>query len=155
MSAIEADESGLLVDCPNCGKRNRLKYEGIGRTFRCPQCKNELPLPREPIDIKSDRVFDALTAKSPLPVLVDFWAPWCGPCKMVAPEIQKIAAETAGKILVVKVNTEELPGLGQRFRVTAIPTMSIFKAGREIAHQAGAMPAPGIRKFLSQFLTSS
>jgi thioredoxin 2 len=150
VNAMEPDERGLLLACPNCGKRNRLKYEGLGQTFRCGQCKNELPTPREPIDIKSDLVFDALTKRSALPVLVDFWAPWCGPCKMVAPEVRKVAAETTGKIVVAKVNTEELPNLAQRFRVTAIPTMSIFKGGREIAHQAGAMPAAAIRNFLAQ-----
>ena len=92
--------------------------------------------------------FDALTGRSALPVLVDFWAPWCGPCKMVAPEIVKVANETAGHFLVAKVNTEELPSLGQRFRVTAIPTMALFKGGIEVARQAGAMPAPAIRKFI-------
>jgi thioredoxin 2 len=150
VNAMEPDERGLLLACPNCGKRNRLKYEGLGQTFRCGQCKNELPSPREPIDIKSDLAFDALTKRSALPVLIDFWAPWCGPCKMVAPEVRKVASETTGKIIVAKVNTEELPSLAQRFRVTAIPTMSIFKDGREIAHQAGAMPAPAIRNFLAQ-----
>lgn len=150
VNTMEPDERGLLLACPSCGKRNRLKYEGLGQTFRCAQCKNELPSPGEPIDIKSDLVFDALTKRSALPVLVDFWAPWCGPCKMVAPEVRKVAAETRGEVLVVKVNTEELPNLAQRFRVTAIPTMSIFKGGREIAHQAGAMPAPAIRNFLAQ-----
>ncbi|MEY2496397.1 MAG: thioredoxin 2 [Verrucomicrobiota bacterium] len=148
VNAMEPDERGLLLACPNCGKRNRLKYEGLGRTFRCAQCKNELPTPREPIDIKSDLVFDALTKRSALPVLVDFWAPWCGPCKMVAPEVVKVANETAGRFVVAKVNTEELPSLGRKYRVTAIPTMSIFKGGIEVAHQAGAMPAPAIRKFI-------
>ncbi|HEX9232901.1 MAG TPA: thioredoxin domain-containing protein, partial [Candidatus Acidoferrum sp.] len=83
-----------------------------------------------------------------------FWAPWCGPCKIVAPEIRKVANETAGQVLVAKVNTEELPSLAQRFRVTAIPTMSIFRNGIEVAHQAGAMAAPAIRKFLEQDLVA-
>jgi thioredoxin 2 len=148
MSNIESDERGLLLACPNCGKRNRLKYEGLGQTFRCAQCKNELQSPREPIDVKSDLVFDALTSRSALPVLVDFWAPWCGPCKMVAPELVKVATESAGHLVVAKVNTEELPSLGRRFRVTAIPTMALFKGGIEVARQAGAMPAPAIRKFI-------
>ena len=144
---MEPDERGLLLACPNCGKRNRLKYEGLGQTFRCGQCKNELPSPREPIDIKSDLGFDALTSRSALPVLVDFWAPWCGPCKMVAPEFVKVARESAGHLVVAKVNTENLPNLSARFRITAIPTMVVFRNGMEVARQAGAMPAPEIRKF--------
>jgi thioredoxin 2 len=152
VNAMEPDERGLLLSCPNCGKRNRLKYEGLGQTFRCGQCKNELPAPREPIDIGSDFAFDALISRSALPVLVDFWAPWCGPCKMVAPEFVKLAGETAGRFVITKVNTEELPSLSQRFRVTAIPTMVVFKNGLEKARQAGAMPAPAIRKFMEQAL---
>jgi thioredoxin 2 len=148
MSNIDPDDGGLLLACPNCGKRNRLKYEGLGQIFRCAQCKNELPSPREPIDIATDLTFDALTSRSALPVLVDFWAPWCGPCKMVAPELVKVAAETAGRFIVAKVNTEQLPSLAQRFRVTAIPTMAVFKGGKEVTRQAGAMPAPAIRKFI-------
>jgi thioredoxin 2 len=148
MSSIESDDRGLLLACPECSRRNRLKYEGLGHTFRCAQCKNELQSPREPVDIQTDLVFDALTSRSALPVLVDFWAPWCGPCKMVAPELVKVAAEGAGHFVVAKVNTEELPSLAQRFRVTAIPTMVLFKGGREVARQAGAMPAPAIRKFI-------
>jgi thioredoxin 2 len=148
MSNIEPDQRGLLVACPNCGKRNRLKYEGLGQTFRCAQCKKELPSPREPVDIKSDLILEAMTSRSALPVLVDFWAPWCGPCKMVAPELVKVANETVGRFLVAKVNTEELPSLGRKLRVTAIPTMVLFKGGIEVARQAGAMPAPAIREFI-------
>jgi thioredoxin 2 len=152
VNAMEPDERGLLLACPNCGKRNRLKYEGLGQTFRCGQCRSELPSPRDPIDVRSDLVFDALISRSALPVLVDFWAPWCGPCKMVAPEFVKLARETTGKFVIAKVNTEELPSLSQRFRITAIPTMVVFTNGLEKARQAGAMPAPAIRKFVEQAL---
>jgi thioredoxin 2 len=152
VNAMEPDERGLLLPCPNCGKRNRLKYEGLGRTFRCPECKNDLPSPGEPIEIKSDHVFTALISRSALPVLVDFWAPWCGPCKMVAPEFVKLARETAGKFVIAKVNTEELPGFSQRFGITAIPMMVVFNNGTEKARQAGAMPAPAIRKFIEHAL---
>jgi len=154
MNNIETDERGILITCPKCGRRNRMKYEGLGKVFRCGQCKSELRPLGEPVDLHSDLVFDALISRSALPVLVDFWAPWCGPCKMVAPEIRKVAIEAAGQVLVAKVNTEELPSLAQRFRVTAIPTMSIFRNGIEVAHQAGAMAAPAIRKFLEQDLVA-
>jgi thioredoxin 2 len=150
VSDLQADERGILSTCPNCGKRNRLKYEGLGGVFRCGQCRRELPSLGEPVDLTSDLVFDSLIAHSAIPVLVDFWAPWCGPCKMVAPEIRKVAAELAGKYLIVKVNTEEVPSLARRYRITAIPTMMLFDKGFEVARQPGAMPAPGIRQFINQ-----
>jgi thioredoxin 2 len=114
-----------------------------------------LPSPSQPIDIRSDLVFDALISRSALPVLVDFWAPWCGPCKMVAPEFVKLARETSGRFVIAKVNTEEVPSLSQRFRITAIPTMMVFKNGLEKGRQAGAMPAPAIRKFIEQAVGAS
>jgi thioredoxin len=146
----ELDERGILLNCPNCGRRNRMKYEGLGKVFRCGQCRSELQPTAEPVDVRNDLAFDALVNHSSVPVLVDFWAPWCGPCKMVAPELRKVARETAGRLLVAKVNTEEVPSLARRFRVSAIPTMTLFKNGLEVARQAGAMPAPQIRKFIEQ-----
>ena len=150
MNEIELDERGILLNCPRCGRRNRMRYEGLGQTFHCAQCKNELPPLSEPVDVRIDLVFDPLVSHSSVPVLVDFWAPWCGPCKLVAPEIRKVAAELAGKFLIAKVNTEEAPSLGRRYRVTAIPTMVLFSNGLEVARQAGAMPAPAIKKFIEQ-----
>jgi len=147
---IETDERGLLVTCSHCSKRNRMTYERLGQTFRCGQCHTELPPPAEPVEVSSEPAFDALIARVPFPVLVDFWASWCGPCKMVAPELVKVAGEGAGRWLVAKVNTEELPGLAQRFRISSIPTLALFKGGREIARQAGALPAAAIRQVIQQ-----
>lgn len=150
MATLEADDRGILLSCPHCGQRNRLIYERLGQTFRCGKCHTEIRSPGEPIEVNSESFFDSLTGRSTLPVLVEFWAPWCGPCKMVAPELVKVAAEGQERWLVTKVNTEDLPGLAQRFRVNSIPAFALFKSGREVARQAGAMPAPTIRQFIER-----
>jgi thioredoxin 2 len=149
-TSISADERGVLTACPECGQRARLNYGQLSKTFRCAKCQTELPAVNRPIVISSEAIFASLTTQSALPVLVDFWADWCGPCKMVAPELDKIAQEGANQWLVAKVNTEELPGLAQRFRISALPTMAIFQDGNEIARKAGAMQAPAIRQFIQQ-----
>jgi thioredoxin 2 len=109
-----------------------------------------MPSPSEPIDVPDAATFEALIARSGLPVLVDFWAPWCGPCKMVAPEIAKVAAEGSGRWIVTKLDTEQLSEPAGQHQVRAIPLMVVFNRGREVARQAGAMPASGIRQFLQQ-----
>lgn len=149
MSAIQADNRGLIVSCPNCGQGNRLAYEHLKQVSRCPKCRTQLNPPDEPIDMENEAIFEALVSRAALPVLTDFWAPWCGPCKMVAPELVKVAAEGAGRWLVAKVDTEALPALGERHQVRAIPLLVLFKGGSEIARQAGAMPATAIRQFLA------
>src|SRR5437899_13002589 len=148
MNSTQVDDRGVLVTCPKCGQRNRLKYDKLGGTGRCGKCGNELSAPGEPIDVANDLAFDGLTARSALPVLVDFWAPWCGPCRMVAPELNKVASRLAGTVLVVKVNTDELSDLGQRYNIRSIPTLAVFAGGKEVARSAGARPADQIEALI-------
>ena len=150
MSNAELSDRGVIVPCANCAQKNRLLYARLSDPFRCGQCKRELSPPSEPIEVKSPAEFDSVIANASLPVVVDYWAPWCGPCRMVAPELQKVAARQAGRVLVVKVNTEGLPDLGQRFAIRSIPTLAVFAHGREIGRTTGARPAPDIEAFVNQ-----
>ncbi len=155
MSPITLDHTGLIIPCPACGQRNRTPYARLGETGYCGKCKTALPPPSIPIDIDSAAHFDALVGASPLPIVVDFWAPWCGPCKMVAPELVKVAASGQGQFVVAKVNTEALPALGQRFGIQSIPTMAVFVQGQETARTAGARPAAQIEAFIRQALSGA
>jgi thioredoxin 2 len=149
-STVAMDERGLVVACEKCGQKNRLVYERLDDQVRCGQCKEKLPPPGAPIELHSSADFDRLVARSPIPVVVDYWAPWCGPCRMVAPELQKVAARQAGKVLVVKVNTDELTDLGERGNIKSIPTLALFAGGKEVARSAGARPADQIEAFIAQ-----
>ena len=144
------DPNGVIISCPNCGKKNRLAFARLGETMRCGECKQELRAPADPFEIPSAADFDRIVAQSSLPIVVDYWAPWCGPCRMVAPEIKKVAERQAGRFLVVKVDTEALPDLGARFGIRSIPTLAVFMNGKEVARTAGARPAPDIEAFVEQ-----
>ena len=147
---VDMDDRGLIVSCPSCGQKNRLAYERLGDEVRCGKCKQTLQSPAEPIELHSTADFDLLVARSSLPVVVDYWAPWCGPCRTVAPELKKVAARQPGKMIVVKVNTDELSDLGQRHNIRSIPTLAVFAGGKEVARTAGARPADQIEAFVAQ-----
>ena len=154
MSNLKLDQRGVLIPCPSCGKTNRVRYASLGANTRCANCHGALPAPAEPVEVPDAAAFDALVSGSPLPVVVDFWAPWCGPCRMMAPELDKVAKGTAGQWLVVKVNTEAVPELGERFRIRSIPTLALFQGGREVNRAAGARPEADIRAFVSTSLAT-
>jgi thioredoxin 2 len=155
MAAAEFDDRGIVVPCPSCGQKNRLAYERLGDEVRCAKCKRPLAAPNAPIDVRSTADFDRLVAHASVPIVVDYWAPWCGPCRMVAPELQKVAARQAGRAVVVKVNADELPDLGERHRIQSIPTLAIFAGGREAARMVGAKPAEEIERFVAQASTTA
>jgi thioredoxin 2 len=144
----DVDDRGLIITCPSCGQKNRLVFESLGDPRRCGKCKTELKAPGVPFEIRTTVDFDRLVAHGSLPIVVDYWAPWCGPCRMVAPELEKVAARHAGEWLVVKVNTDALADLGARYAIRSIPTMAVFSGGREVSRTAGARPAAEIEKFV-------
>jgi thioredoxin 2 len=114
-----------------------------------------MPPPGEPIEIPDAPAFDALISGATEPVVVDFWAPWCGPCRMVAPELERVAAANAGRLIVVKVNTDQVSELGDRFGIRSIPTMAVFQRGKEVARTTGAMPADQIEAFVRNATAAS
>lgn len=155
MSALEVDDRGILVACANCGQRNRLAFDRLGDPVRCGKCKTALSPPSTPLDVATSADFERLVAQASLPIVVDFWAPWCAPCRMVAPELAAVAGRASGRWLVVKVNTDVLSDLGERLRVRSIPTMAVFAHGREVARTSGARPAADIEAFVRQALSQS
>ena len=148
--AMTLDDKGVVLACADCGQKNRIPYARLGETGTCGRCRGDLSAPGVPLDVGSEAQWKSLAAASPLPVVVDFWAPWCGPCRMVAPELEKVAAANAGRWLVVKINTEALPDLGARFGIRSIPTMAVFAGGREVARSSGARPAAAIEAWVRQ-----
>jgi thioredoxin 2 len=149
--AAGLDERGVVVPCGSCGGVNRLAYGALDRPARCGQCKTALPAPGVPLDVPSPAVFDAAAAGT-LPLVVDFWAAWCGPCRMVAPELERVARSRAGRALVVKVDIDAQPALAERFRIQSVPTLAVLVQGREAARVAGVRPAAEIERLLEQAL---
>jgi thioredoxin 2 len=154
MSTLDMDTRGLIVACPDCGQKNRLAFARLQAPVRCGRCKRPLSMAPEPLEVASTADFDRLVGEASVPIVVDYWAPWCGPCRVVAPELAKVASRAAGRWLVVKVNTDALPDLGERFGIRSIPTMAVFVGGREAARTSGARPATEIEAFVRQAIGS-
>ena len=134
------------IVCPGCGKVNRVASTRLSDGPRCGSCKQPL-FKGSPI-LLDDASFDRLIAKSDVPVVVDFWAAWCGPCKMMAPAYEQAAAQLEPDFVLAKLNTEEAPRVAARFGIQSIPTLVVFKQGREVARQPGAMSLPQIEQWV-------
>ena len=134
-----------IITCPNCGRRNRVPAAATGFP-RCGNCHQPLPW----IADADDDSFAEIAEAASLPVVVDLWAPWCGPCRMVSPALAQVATELRGRIKLVKVNVDDSPKIQQRFAVQAIPTLLVLRHGEVVARQAGAAPAARLRAWIEE-----
>ncbi len=145
--------STQLINCPACGATNRVAEERLRQNLMpvCGKCGAALPDQAHPLTV-TDANFQQVVLNSTTPVLLDLWAPWCGPCRMIAPVIAELAAELAGRIRVGKLNTDENPRVSTELNVRSIPTLVIFREGREVDRLLGAQPKQEIRRRLERLL---
>jgi thioredoxin 2 len=139
----------LMIRCPNCGATNRVPQSKLatGLAAVCGKCHQPLPVSTKPVTV-TDATFSAEVERSPIPVVVDVWAPWCGPCRMLAPTLDQLAAEMAGKVKFAKLNSDENPGTAARFNVTGLPTLLVLKGGQTVDRMVGLLPKSEIAKRL-------
>ena len=139
--------AGVILSCPSCGRKNRSPAERLTETGRCGACKTEISPVAKPIEADAE-TFREITENARVPVLVDFWADWCGPCHTAAPEVERAASEMAGRAIVLKVDTERHPQLASEFGIQSIPNFVVLKGGRVAFQQAGVVPAKQLKEWL-------
>lgn len=137
----------MIIKCRSCGQKNRVPASRVDQKAKCGKCGADVEATGAPVSVDADAFVD-LVENSPLPVLVDFWAPWCGPCRMVAPEVEKVASQFAGQVVVAKLNTQDHPAVAQREGVRGIPMFALYKDGKRVKTQAGYMPAADLTRVM-------
>ncbi|MFN5583236.1 thioredoxin [Gemmatimonas sp.] len=146
MSATDTPARHAIVPCSSCRKLNRVNMDRTDTAAQCGSCT--APLAIDAPVVLTDGNFDTVVGKSTIPVLVDFYADWCGPCKMMAPVFADFARRQKGRVLVAKVNTDENPGVSQRFGIRSIPTLTLMSGGREVSRQVGAVPMAALERMV-------
>lgn len=144
-----ADAEGIVMSCPSCGQRTRVRYEALGRHTRCGKCRQDIRPPDAPVEIPSADAFAALTRQTAMPVLVDFWAAWCGPCRAFAP-VFEAASEDNPDITFGKVDTEAQTEIAAQFQITSIPTVMAVRDGVVVYSRPGALPEAALTDLIKQ-----
>ena len=141
------DQPTTTIECDSCGAKNRVPISRLKERPKCGKCSARLPLGGGPITV-TDANFDQTISTSPVPVIVDFWAPWCGPCRMIGPALENLAGKMSHDVLIAKLNVDENPGVASRFQVRSIPMLLGFVEGEAVDTQVGALPPSALESWV-------